>query len=180
MHFTHVEKAIATFERTMVSYNSKFDQYLASQDTSIFTASERRGFELYFTEEIGAKHAECFHCHGGFNLDEPTGAFRNNGLDENYEDLGRANVTQNNKDIGKFRVPSLRNSEFTAPYMHDGRFATLEEVLDHYASGGHPNFNRDPLLPNIQLNEQDKQDILNFLKTFSDPGFLTNPDFLPE
>lgn len=177
IRFVHLKKAIATFERSMVSYGSKYDQYLETQDTSIFTASERRGFDLYFTEEIGAKHAECFHCHGGFNLDEVQGLFRNNGLDEFYEDLGRANVTQNTKDIGKFRVPSLRNIEFTAPYMHDGRFETLEEVLDHYADGGAPNVNRDPLLVNIQLNEQDKQDIIAFLKTFSDQGFLTNPAF---
>ncbi len=178
--FIHVEKAIATFERTMVSSNSKFDQYLATQDTNIFSASERRGFDLYFTEEIGAKHAECFHCHGGFNLDEPSGAFLNNGLDEFYDDLGRANVTQVNKDIGLFRVPTLRNIEYTAPYMHDGRFETLAEVLDHYASGGKPHFNRDPLIPNIQLNEQDKQDIIAFLKTFSDPDFINNPEFQAE
>lgn len=179
VRFSHIEKAIATFERSVVSYESKFDQYLANQDTSIFTASERRGFELYFTEEIGVKHAECFHCHGGFNLDEPTGAFRNNGLDEFYDDLGRANVTQNNKDIGKFRVPSLRNIEYSAPYMHDGRFATLEEVVAHYASGGATHFNRDPLIPNIQLDSTDQADIIAFLKTFSDPGFLVNPEYLP-
>lgn len=177
IRFEHVEKAIATFERSVVSYGSKYDQYLASQDTSIFTPSEQRGFVLFFTEEIGAKHAECFHCHGGPNLDEIQGQFKNNGLDEFYEDLGRANVTQNTKDIGKFRVPSLRNIEFTAPYMHDGRFQTLEEVVDHYASGGQPNINRDPLMTNIQLDEQDKQDIIAFLKTFSDPDFLTNPAY---
>ncbi|MDP5171625.1 MAG: c-type cytochrome [Bacteroidia bacterium] len=180
LRFSQVEMAIANFERTMVSANSKYDKFVAAGfDSTLFTPAEWRGYKLYFTEEIGVNHAECFHCHGGFNLDETTGAFRSNGLDQFYDDLGRANVTQNNKDIGKFKVPSLRNIEYSAPYMHDGRFNTLEEVVAHYASGGQKNVNQDPLINNIRLTEQEQADVVAFLKTFSDPDFITNPEFQP-
>ncbi|MEM8891288.1 MAG: cytochrome c peroxidase [Bacteroidota bacterium] len=176
-----VGQALASFERTLISSESKFDQFLATQDTSIFTAPERRGFELYFAERSNARHAECFHCHGGFNLDaRAEGIFKNNGLDEFYEDRGLGEITRNPRDVGKFKAPTLRNIEHTAPYMHDGRFQTLEEVIDFYASGGQPHVNRDALMLNILIDEEDKEDLIAFLKTFSDPNFLSNPDFRPE
>lgn len=181
LSFDQVEKVIASFERTLVSANSRYDQFIASGfDSTIFTPSELRGYKLYFTEDINTKHAECFHCHGGFNMDEPSGAFLNNALDEFYDDLGRGAVTKNNRDINKFRVPSLRNIEYTAPYMHDGRFQTLEEVLDHYGKGGEATqINRDPLIQNISLTEEEKADVIAFLKTLSDPTFINNPAHRP-
>lgn len=180
VNMKQVQQALASFERTMVSGGSKYDAFVAAGfDSTKFTASEWNGYKLFFTEEIGVNHAECFHCHGGFNFDDPTGAFRNNGLDEFYDDLGRANVTKNNRDIGKFRVPTLRNIEFTAPYMHDGRFQTLEEVVAHYASGGKGHFNQDILIQNIRLSEQEQADVVAFLKTLSDPAFIQNPAFRP-
>lgn len=177
----NIGRALASFERTLISSESKYDQFLATQDTSIFTAQERRGFELFFAERSNARHAECFHCHGGFNLDaRAEGVFKNNALDEFYEDRGLGDITRNPRDVGKFKAPTLRNIEYTAPYMHDGRFQTLEEVMDHYASGGQPHVNRDPLMLNILIDEQGKEDLIAFLKTFSDPNFISNPDFRPE
>lgn len=178
-----VAKAIASFERTLISGKSKYDLFVETNDTSVFTDAELRGFDLFFAERFNARHAECFHCHGGFNFDDranPAGPYRNNGLDEFYEDKGLALITQDAKDVGKFKVPTLRNIAFTAPYMHDGRFQTLEEVIDHYASGGMPHNNRDPLMNNIILDEQGKADVVAFLKTLSDPEFLSNPAFRPE
>ncbi|MEM6801800.1 MAG: cytochrome c peroxidase [Bacteroidota bacterium] len=179
----YIGQALASFERTLISSESTYDQFLASQDSSVFTAQEWRGYKLFFAERSNARHAECFHCHSGFNLDDranPAGGFRNNALDEFYEDQGRGAITQRSRDVGKFKVPTLRNIEFTAPYMHDGRFQTLEEVIDHYASGGQPHVNRDPLMLNILVDEEGKKDLLAFLKTLSDPNFLSNPEFRPE
>lgn len=173
-------QAIASFERTLISAGSKYDDFLASGlDSTIFTEQEWRGYKLFFSETDSDKHPECFHCHGGFNLDDPSGRFRNNGLYLDYEDEGRYLVTGSDFDRGKFKVPSLRNIEHTAPYMHDGSIATLEEVLDHYASGGQLHQNRDILMGNIAIDSLEKLDIIAFLKTLSDPGFLTNPDFQP-
>ena len=176
-----VTDAIASYERILISSNSKYDRFIESgMDSTVFTDSEWRGYNLYFAERSNARHAECFHCHGGFNFDDPADIFRNNGLYEFYADKGRGSVTLNPRDVGKFKVPTLRNIEFTAPYMHDGSLATLEEVLDHYASGGQPHQNLDPLIQNIVLTEQDKKDVIAFLKTLSDPDFINNPAFRPE
>ena len=179
----YVLRALASFERTMVSTGSKYDQYIASgQDSTVFTASEWRGFKLFFAES-GTRHAECFHCHGGFNFDDPAGQFRNNGVFDVYEDRGRILLTGNPFDEGKFKVPSLRNIEYSAPYMHDGSIATLEEVIDRYVEVGAPTYNRHPnadlLIENIRITESDKTDLLAFLKALSDPGFINNPAFQP-
>ncbi|MEM7367561.1 MAG: cytochrome c peroxidase [Bacteroidota bacterium] len=177
----YLVQALASFERTLISAGSKYDQFLATGlDSAIFSAQEWRGYKLFFSETDQDRHAECFHCHGGFNLDDPEGRFRNNGLYLAYEDDGRYLVTGDEFDRGKFKVPSLRNIEHTAPYMHDGSLATLEEVLDHYASGGHLHQNRDILMGMISIDSTQKQDILAFLKTLSDPGFLSNPAFRPD
>jgi cytochrome c peroxidase len=183
-----IQQALASFERTMISGGSKYDRFAASGfDSTVLTPSEYRGYQLYFAE-TGTQHAECFHCHGGFNFDDPTGAFRNNGLlGYDYEDFGRALVTgtpgqPNNADYAKFKVPSLRNIEHTAPYLHDGSIQTLEEVLDRYIEVANEpaTVTRDPFIDNIVLSEQDKEDVIAFLKTLSDPDFLTDPAFQPE
>ena len=173
--------AIASYERSLISAGSKFDQFMAAgMDSSVFTPAEWRGYKLFFLESAANNHAECFHCHGGFNFDDPEGRFRNNGLYSFYQDFGRFNVTGNPLDVGRFKVPSLRNIEYTAPYMHDGSLETLEDVLAHYASGGQPHPNRDILIGNISMTLEEQQDIIAFLKTLSDPDFVNNPAHRPE
>lgn len=172
--------ALSCYERSLLSTTSKYDRFIqAGFDSTVFTPVEWKGYKLFFAESAGA-HAECFHCHNGPNMDDPEGKFRNNGLYLYYEDLGRYNVTGSPFDIGKFKVPSLRNVEYTAPYMHDGSLPTLEAVLDHYGSGGQLNQNRDVLMGNIILSAEEKQAIIAFLKTLSDPGLLTNPAYAPD
>lgn len=165
-------RAIAQFERTLLSYNARFDRFLAGEIE--LTPLERRGFELFNTERT-----DCFHCHGGALATD--NLFRNNGLDADPSDAGLAAVTGRAADRGKFKTPSLRNVEYTAPYMHDGRFATLEEVLDFYSSGTQAGRTTDPLIA-IAAQERDgapftreeKDALIAFLKTMSDPDFLEN------
>ncbi len=164
-----VVKAIAQFERTLVSSNSKYDKFLRNEVE--FSESERRGYDLFFTEK-----ADCFHCHG--NALATDNVFHNNGSDAAGIDPGLFNVTGDFNDYGMFRTPTLRNIELTAPYMHNGIFNTLEEVVNHYNSGGgifQPN--KDPLIRPLGLNEQEKEDLVAFLKSFTDSTFITNPDF---
>lgn len=163
--------ALAQFQRIMISSNSKFDQYLAG--TTQLTDEEFQGMLLYNTEE-----ADCFHCHGTalFTDNIP----RNNGLDEFPED-GLMAVTGEPMDLGRFKTPTLRNIEHTAPYMHDGRFQTLEEVVEFYSTGVHNTETVDPLMVyaykgGVQLSEVDKAALIAFLKTLSDPDYLTNPE----
>ena len=121
---------------------------------------------------------DCQHCHPLGNTFTDF-EFRNTGLDSIAQDSGRYRITFLNADIGKFKTPSLRNVEFTAPYMHDGRFNTLEEVIDHYNVNFKYTQNLDPALANIpknRLSQQEKTDLIAFLKTLSDFEFLTNPN----
>ncbi len=168
-----VGKAIAQFERTMISGNSKHDAVL--ENLAFFTPSEQRGFELFNTEE-----ADCFHCHGGALFTD--NLFHNNGLDSVYTDIGLAGVTGRGVDTGYFKTPSLRNLIFTAPYMHDGRFKTLEEVVDHYSEGLINSPYIDPLMlfaneGGVHLSEQQKRDLVAYLKTLTDTSFINNPAF---
>ena len=166
-----VVDAIASYERILVSTNSPYDRYLAG-DTSALSPSAKKGLTIFESEQ-----GECFHCHVGYNLTD--GSFQNNGLYYAYGDLGRMEITGSIFDEGKFKVPTLRNIEHTAPYMHDGSLKTLEEVMDHYGSGGKPHPNRNIFVGNISLNEQEKQDIIAFMKSLSDDEFLNNPEFRP-
>jgi cytochrome c peroxidase len=169
---------------SIVSDNSKYDKYLRGEVT--LTASEERGRVLYFAEYNPAfpnlSGADCQHCHGGSNFENDQ--YMNNGLDTdaNMTDEGRKNATEDPMDKGKFKVSSLRNIAVTAPYMHDGRFKTLEEVVDHYNNGIQSSSTLDPALENTQatglmLDAQDKTDLVNFLKTLTDDTFLNNPDY---
>ena len=125
---TLITKAIAQFERTLISGNSKFDQFLRGETT--LTPEEQNGFDVFMDEARG----DCFHCHGSNNNPLWTdNQFHNNGLDTVFLDLGLGAITGDPADNGKFKSPSIRNLEFTAPYMHDGRFATLEDVINHYS-----------------------------------------------
>ena len=174
-----VAKAIAQFERTLISGNSRFDQYLLGDNNAI-TAQEINGFNVFMDENRG----DCFHCHGNeFNPLWTNNAFHNNGLDASFEDLGLGGVTGDPLDYGKFKSPTLRNLAYTAPYMHDGRFATLDEVINHYSEGLIYSNTIDPLMKNIaeggaQLTDSDKADLKAFLLSLSEPGFTTNPAFL--
>lgn len=175
-----VVKAIAQFERTLISYQSRYDNVIWERQ-GFPTDSEQRGIELFFIEENqSVAHPGCSHCH--FNPHFTDHGFKNNGLDsvaslEAFNDLGRGGANNNIFDNGKFRVPSLRNVALTAPYMHDGRFNTLEEVLESYALGGHGVINEDPNIRPFSLSERDKQDLLNFLHMLTDSSFIDNPAF---
>jgi cytochrome c peroxidase len=172
---THVVKAIAQFERTLISSNSKWDRYLRGEVS--LTQAESRGFEIFFTEK-----GDCFHCHSTILFTDND--FHNNGLDAFFADPGLYEVTNDPNDEGRFRTPTLRNAEFTAPYMHDGRFQTLEEVIDFYSEGLQYSETIDPLMKNVdeggvQLTEEEKFYLLTFLKTLSDTTFLQNSAYAP-
>lgn len=174
---TLVTKAIAQFERTLISANSKFDKYLRGEAT--LTLAEQNGFTIFMTEEKG----DCFHCHGSENNPLWTdNQFHNNGLDRNFTDLGLGAVTGDPRDNGKFKTPSIRNLAFTAPYMHDGRFATLDEVIEFYSTGLQISATIDPLMKQINkggvnLSAQEKADLKAFLLSLSDYDFINNPAF---
>ena len=172
-----IGKAIAQYGRTIISANSKFDKYLLGQTT--LTIQEEEGFNIFMDEERG----DCFHCHGNENNPLWTdNKFHNNGLDNNFSDLGLGAVTGNPNDNGKFKTPSLRNLEFTAPYMHDGRFNTIDEVINHYSEGLQDSQTVDPLMKmvsqgGVQLSFEEKANLKAFLLTLSDYDFISNPDF---
>jgi cytochrome c peroxidase len=173
-----VGAGLAQFLRSMVSYQSKYDEGLAKtlsarDDFANFTAQENRGKSLFFRS--------CANCHlpGGqqahFVLNRPS----NNGLDVEYKksDGGVGDITLSGADIGKFKSPSLRNVELTGPYMHDGRFKTLEEVLDHYGQGGKSHANVDGRVRRIRLRDTEKAALVAFLKTLTDKKFISDPKF---
>lgn len=170
-------KAIAQFERTLISANSKFDNYSLGQAS--LTPQELNGLDVFLREDKG----DCFHCHGNPNNPLWTdNLFHNNGLDATFTDLGLGSVTGDPNDNGKFKSPSLRNLAFTAPYMHDGRFNTLDEVINHYSEGLQSSSTIDPLMKKVdeggvQLSNEDKADLKAFLLTLSDASFITNPAF---
>ena len=175
-------KAIAQFERTLISSDSRFDKVYYKEE-AIFTDSESRGFDMFFDRGTsGLPDAECGHCH---NLPlMTTDDFFNNALDSvaslaDFEDLGRGGVTGDIFENGKFRAPTLRNIALTAPYMHDGRFETLEEVIDFYNES--PNHDKsanvDANIRPLGLTEEQKEDLLNFLLTLTDTVFTQREAF---
>lgn len=184
-------KAIAQFERILISSGkSKFDQFMAG-NIDAFDDEELDGKLMFFDEgkDYNLPDAQCFHCHGGITL--TGGKFFNNGLDsvgslDEFKDLGRFEVTGNSYDKGQFRAPTLRNIELTAPYMHDGRFQTLEQVMDHYSNNGFGVVNEGAFLNQIGfpngdgtytgLSAYQKKALVKFLKTLTDTDFIHNPD----
>ncbi len=187
-------KAIAQFERTLISSGqSKFDRYLQG-DPDALDDEELDGKLMFFDEGavVGLPDAQCFHCHGGLTL---TGnQYFNNGLDSaatlaDFKDRGRGEVTGNPYDNGKFRAPTLRNIAMAGPYMHDGRFQTLEEVIDHYSSNGKGAINEDPFIRQVGfplpgtnpvqysgLTPYQKKALVKFLHALTDTEFVNNPD----
>lgn len=169
--------ALAQFERTLVSSgNSLYDR--VERGLAVYETDEQQmGFDIYFDKDVNLPDGQCLHCHGAPLMTD--NEYRNNGLDvapeySDFPDQGLGAIDGVDINRGKFRTPSLRNIEHTAPYMHDGRFETLEEVLDHYISGGHPSINKDPLLDSIFLDATEKAAVIAFLKTLSDEDFLNN------
>lgn len=196
--WTQIVQSIAAFQRSLISADSKYDR--AARGRARLTASERRGANLFMGEQ-----AECHHCHGTFifndqatfvgaSLERPlfhnTGLYNVGGTGAFPEpNRGVFEITGRAEDMGRFRAPSLRNVELTAPYMHDGSIATLEDAIDHYAAGGRviadgplagdgrANPLKDPLIAAIRLDARDRADLVAFLRTLTDTSVASNPRF---
>jgi len=173
-----ISLALENYLLTLTSFDSKFDRVLRGEVQ--FTAAEQRGFELFSTEydpRRGQFGADCFHCHGGPLFQSQ--AFANNGSDAAFVDIGREKVTGKAADRGKFSTPSLRNIALTAPYMHDGRFRTLAEVVQHYSTGIPRSATLDPNLAKhpdggVPLNATDQQALVAFLEALTDEKYTAN------
>jgi cytochrome c peroxidase len=193
----NIARSIASFERSMISANSPFDQFQQGDEEAL-SASARRGMELFFSETL-----ECFHCHGGFNFSDSVASpdfpfsekpMHNNGM-YNLDEEGRYpahqgayELTRVDKDRGLFKAPTLRNIEVTAPYLHDGSAATLDELIDLYAAGGrvitegplagdgraHPN--KSTFIAGFDISSEEKADLIVFLYALTDDEFLNNPN----
>lgn len=175
-----VVKAIAQFERTLISSNSKFDRIQAG--LAKYTDLELYGLSMFLDEDPDVKDAECGHCH---NLPLLTSdQFFNNGLDEapnltEFKDLGLGGFTKKLIDNGKFKAPSLRNILLSAPYMHDSRFQNIDEVIDHYSNGGKRAPNKDPLIYPLKFSLYERAALKAFLGTLTDSTFIVDPAFKP-
>lgn len=174
-----ISKAIAQFERTLISSGTtRYDQALRGEIE--LTEDELAGYLMFVDAVPDLPDAECGHCHA-----EPlftTFEFKNNGIEDidslvDFPDKGRGEVTGTRQDNGKFKIPTLFNAAISPPYMHDGRFKTLEEVMDHYNSGGHRQANTDPLIQPLGLTEKQVQQVIAFVKTLTDTAFLADPQF---
>ena len=196
----NVVKALACFERSIISARSPYDRYHYDRDDSAVSESAKRGEMLFFNQ-----HLSCFRCHGGFNFSDATVSEKTAGREVEFHNTGLYNLpgvpsypapnlgiyeyTKVASDVGKFKVPTLRNIAITAPYMHDGSIATLEGVLDHYAAGGrtiesgahagigHDNPNKDHLIAAFKLSTQDRADLIAFLQSLTDEEVLHDPRF---
>jgi cytochrome c peroxidase len=177
-----VVRAVGQFERTLLSYRSKYDKVLHKE--ARFTQEEYEGFDIVNDMAKG----DCLHCHStDADALGVVPQFSNNGLDkaqniEDYTDKGLGGVTSRAVDYGRFKVPSLRNVALTAPYMHDGRFKTLKEVLDFYSEGLNTPNNIDPKMGyahrgGVRLGEGDKRKVLAFLHTLTDSAFIREEEF---
>jgi cytochrome c peroxidase len=167
-------RALAAFQRTLFSRESRVDRFL-NNETAVLTPKERDGYEIF------TRRAACSNCHEPFPLqigDRRNGRavftdFRFHNIGIGYKsggvaDTGRHEFSRNDTDWGAFRTPSLRNSARTPPYMHDGSFATLEEVVEFYSAGGRPNPNISPLIRPLHLNSYEKAALVAFLRALSD------------
>ena len=171
----HVAKAIATFERTILSGNAPYDRYKAGEKSAM-SESQIRGKDVFFNT------AKCDSCHLGFNFTDSSYANIGIGMDKPNPDLGRFNVSKDEEDKGAFKAPTLREIANTGPYMHDGRFKTLEEVIEHYDSGGIKNPYLDRRIKPLELTKSEKQDLIAFLHALSGEGWqhIKAPEKFPE
>jgi len=196
----NVTKAIASFERSIISARSPYDRYHYDRDDNAISESAKRGETLFFNQ-----HLSCFRCHGGFNFGEAAASERNAEREVEFHNTGLYNLpgvlsypepnvgiyefTKAPEDVGKFKAPTLRNIALTAPYMHDGSIPTLEGVLDHYSAGGRTitsgphagkgqdNPNKDPLIGGFTLSQQDRGDLIEFLRCLTDDEVIRDPRF---
>ncbi|MCB0795581.1 MAG: c-type cytochrome [Flavobacteriales bacterium] len=157
-----ITRAIANYERTLLSGWSRYDRYLQG-DGDALSSAEVNGMNLFFSPEVA-----CGECHSGHDLSDHS--FQNVGQYLEYEDPGRQRITLSEADAGKFKVPTLRNVTLTAPYMHDGSMADLGEVVDHFLSGGLPHPNRSVLMQEVQLTTEERSDLIAFLAALEDEG----------
>jgi cytochrome c peroxidase len=160
----HVARAIATFERTVYSGNAPFDRYNAG-DKKAMSESQVRGMDIFFNKTA------CDSCHIGFNFTDGSYVNIGIGMDKPKPDLGRFVVSQKEEDKGAFKTPTLREVEHHAPYMHDGSIKTLADVVEHYNKGGIKNAHLDQRLKPLNLTDQDKRDLVNFLTALSGEGW---------
>ncbi len=167
-----ITRAIATFERSLISGNSRYDAYVQNGDFDALNDQEKRGLQLFLSDKTN-----CSKCHTGFDFTNY--AFENNGLYTDYTDLGRFRVTGVETDRAKFKVPSLRNIELTAPYMHDGSKLTLESIVEHYNAGGAIHPNKSQFVKPLGLTQEEKDDLVAFLKSLTDAAFAGNSAFRP-
>lgn len=165
-----ITRALACFERSLLSGYSPYDQYTNYNKTNALSEAALRGRDLFFSNRTN-----CSQCHSGFNFSDYS--FQNNGLYEIYEDEGRFRLTGEDSDRALFKVPSLRNIELTAPYMHDGSMMSLEEVIDHYSVGGKNHPQKNELIQALDLSDTEKNDLIEFLKSLTDEAFVNNPLF---
>jgi len=196
----NLTRAIASFERSLVSSHSAYDRKVYGKETLAMSESALRGKTLFFSERL-----ECFHCHGGFNFSDATRHKNSSFTEVNFKNTGLYNLGGTGaypipnrglyelnfqpQNMGRFKAPSLRNIAVSAPYMHDGSIATLSEVIDHYAAGGRTissgplagegskNPYKSGFVKGFKLNAQEKADLLAFLESLTDPEFLSNPKF---
>jgi cytochrome c peroxidase len=196
----NVTKAVASFERSIISARSPYDRYHYDRQDDAVSESAKRGEILFFSQ-----HISCFRCHGGFNFSDATVAERDADREIEFHNTGLYNLpgalsypapnvgiyefTRAPADVGKFKAPTLRNIALTAPYMHDGSIPTLEGVVDHYAAGGrriaagpmagngHDNPNKDHLVGGFSLSVQDRADLIEFLKSLTDDQVIRDPRF---
>jgi cytochrome c peroxidase len=162
MNLRNVQKAVASFERTILSGRSAYDRLVWRDERDALSPTARRGMALFFSQRLS-----CSECHAGFTFSGPAAWEGGPKLEPAFHDNGLG---------GRFRAPTLRNIAVTAPYMHDGRFATLDEVIDHYAKGGTASPGRSPLVRGFSITEAEKHDLVEFLNSLTDEELLRNPE----
>jgi cytochrome c peroxidase len=200
INLSNVTKGLASFERSLISFNSPYDRYRFGGDRRAISTSAQRGERLFHSERL-----ECFHCHGGFNFSDSVKherlafteiAFHNTGLYNldgkgayPSDNTGVYEITHRPSDMGRFKAPTLRNIALTAPYMHDGSVATLKDAIAHYRVGGRTlksgeyagMGNKNPLkshfISGFDISEAEQQDLLTFLNSLTDESFINNPAF---
>ena len=200
VNISNLTKAIASFQRSLVSFKSPYDRYRYEGDTNAISAAAKRGEKLFNSERM-----ECFHCHGGINFSDSIKhenlafsetAFHNTGLynidgEGSYppENIGIKEITQEESDMGRFKAPSLRNIALTAPYMHDGSVATLKDAIAHYQAGGRTITEgeyagvgsaspyKSGFVKGFEITDSEINDLIAFLESLTDSEFISNPDY---
>jgi cytochrome c peroxidase len=165
-----ITRALAAFERSLVSARSPYDLYTYYEEKKALSPSAQRGLKLFMSDQTN-----CSSCHTPPHFSDFS--FKNNGLYTNYADSGRIRLTYKEEDRALFKVPSLRNSSLSAPYMHDGSIQSLEQVIQHYNKGGQAHKHKSPLIKPLHLSLKEQKDLLAFLKALTDPSVLNNPSF---